>query len=124
MDAWAIWSPFLGELLASGEARSLVDGRGLVDNAVHYIASPEFVETHPTLAELFFSQLAGIATSIAPHRVPRRIDETLIQAQQRVADTFYRHKLIPTEVQLQMSFWRPPQKYEALWQLFGKEETA
>ncbi|HET9929916.1 MAG TPA: ABC transporter substrate-binding protein, partial [Polyangiaceae bacterium] len=94
VDAWAIWAPFLTELVLSGSARVLRDASGLADNAVFYIAARDFVTQWPELANLFFSQLAGVAATFAPHHIPRRVDESLFEGQQVVADAFHRHKLI------------------------------
>ncbi|MFZ5896332.1 MAG: sigma 54-interacting transcriptional regulator [Myxococcota bacterium] len=99
VDAWAIWAPFLTELQKEG-ARVLRDAAGLADNAVVYIANPSFVKAEPELVDLFFAQLAGVAVSLAPHRVPRRVDESLMAGQQAVADAFHRHKLIGREVRV------------------------
>jgi DNA-binding NtrC family response regulator/ABC-type nitrate/sulfonate/bicarbonate transport system substrate-binding protein len=107
IDAWGIWSPLLGDLVLSGHAREIVNGLGITDNAVHYIAGAEFSERHPELIELFMTQLTATAKSVAPHRVPRRIDESLLEGQQRVADAFHRHRLIPREIHVNaQARWR------------------
>jgi len=111
VDAWAIWSPLLGELVRSGTVRVLRDASGLADNAVLYVANPTFAATEPAVIELFFSQLVGVAASVAPHRVPRRVDEALLAGQQAVADAFHRHRLISNEVRMTDARWvkpRPP----------------
>ena len=111
VDAWAIWAPLLGELVRSGSARVLRDASGLADNAVLYVASPKFAVESPELVELFFGQLAAVAASLAPHRIPRRIDESFIAGQQAVADAFHRHRLISSAVRMTDSRWvhpRPP----------------
>ncbi len=100
VDAWAIWAPLLTDLLLSGNARVLRDASGLADNAVLYIASEAFVSSQPELVNVFFSQLVGVAASVAPHRIPRRVDEGLLARQQAVADTFHRHQLLPREVRV------------------------
>ena len=100
VDAWAIWAPLLDELLSSGAARVLRDASGLADNTVLYIASESFVNEQPELVGLFFGQLAAVAATHAPHRFPRRVDDTLLAGQQAVADTFHRHKLLGRAVQV------------------------
>jgi len=100
VDAWAIWAPLLTDLLLSGNARVLRDASGLADNPVLYIASEGFVSQQPDLVSAFFAQLVGVAASVAPHRIPRRVDETLLARQQAVADTFHRHRLLPREVRV------------------------
>ncbi|MET0793197.1 MAG: sigma 54-interacting transcriptional regulator, partial [Polyangiaceae bacterium] len=100
VDAWAIWAPLLSELVRSGIARVLRDASGLADNAVLYIASPTFAAEEPDLIELFFGQLAAVAASLAPHRIPRRVDDALLAGQQAVADAFHRHRLISSAVRM------------------------
>ncbi|MEO6599586.1 MAG: ABC transporter substrate-binding protein, partial [Polyangiaceae bacterium] len=111
VDAWAIWAPLLSELTRSGSARVLRDASGLADNAVLYVASPKFAAQAPELLELFFGQLAAVAASLAPHRIPRRVDEAFIAGQQAVADAFHRYRLISRPVTMTDSRWvhpRPP----------------
>ena len=100
VDAWAIWAPLLTDLLLAGNARVLRDASGLADNSVLYIASEAFVAQQPELVNAFFAQLVGVAASVAPHRIPRRVDESLLTRQQAVADTFHRHRLLPREVRV------------------------
>jgi sulfonate transport system substrate-binding protein len=108
VDAWAIWAPLLTELLLSRSARVLRDASGLADNAVLYIAAREFVTQFPDLANLFFSQLAGVAATFAPHRIPRRVDESLFEGQQVVADAFHRHKLIERAISVRAAHASSP----------------
>jgi sigma-54-specific transcriptional regulator len=96
VDAWAIWAPLLTELVLSGTARVLRDASGLADNAVLYIASETFATEQPDLLSVFFAQLAAVAASLAPHRLPRRMDDTLLAGQQVVFDAFHRHNLLGT----------------------------
>ncbi|MGC4093131.1 MAG: sigma 54-interacting transcriptional regulator [Polyangiaceae bacterium] len=103
VDAWAIWAPHLTELTMAGSARVLRDAAGLAENPVFYIASPSFVADRPELGELFLGELCEFAQSHAPHRVPQRVDEALFSAQQAVADTFHRHKLIHRAVRVRES---------------------
>jgi aliphatic sulfonates family ABC transporter substrate-binding protein len=100
VDAWAIWAPLLTDLLLAGNARVLRDASGLADNPVLYVASEAFVSQQPELVSAFFTQLVSVAASVAPHRIPRRIDESLLARQQAVADTFHRHQLLPREVRV------------------------
>jgi len=108
VDAWAIWAPLLKELVRSGSARVLRDASGLADNAVLYIADPVLALREPELVELFFGQLAAVAASLAPHRVPRRVDESVLAGQQAVADAFHRHRLIHRAVRVTDSPWHQP----------------
>ena len=119
VDAWAIWSPLLGELVRSGSARVLRDGSGLVDNAVIYVASSDFAAANPSLVEVFFAQLVGVAASLAPHRMPRRGDARLVQGQQAVADAFHRHRLISSAVHMTDARWLAPAPPSDLLELVG-----
>ncbi|HET7542692.1 MAG TPA: sigma 54-interacting transcriptional regulator [Polyangiaceae bacterium] len=112
VDAWAIWAPLLTELIRSGSARVLRDASGLADNAVIYIANPAFAAERPELVEVFFGQLAAVAALLAPHRIPRRVDETLLATQQAVADAFHRHQLISHQVRINDTRWLPPRVNE------------
>lgn len=40
VDAWAVWDPYTSQVLASGKARVLTDGRGVVNGLGFQIASP------------------------------------------------------------------------------------
>jgi DNA-binding NtrC family response regulator len=108
VDAWAIWAPLLKELVRSGNARVLRDASGLSDNAVLYIADPALALREPELVELFFGQLVAVAASLAPHRIPRRVDESVLAGQQAVADAFHRHRLINRAVRVSDSPWHQP----------------
>jgi aliphatic sulfonates family ABC transporter substrate-binding protein len=96
VDAWAIWTPWLTELVLSGTARVLRDASGLADNAVLYIASETFAAEQPELVSVFLAQLAAVAASLAPHRMPQRVDDRLLAGQQAVFDAFHRHDLLGT----------------------------
>ncbi|WP_329123406.1 ABC transporter substrate-binding protein [Streptomyces sp. NBC_01353] len=40
VDAWAVWDPYTSQVLASGKARVLTDGRGVVNGLGFQIAAP------------------------------------------------------------------------------------
>jgi sulfonate transport system substrate-binding protein len=125
VDAWVIWDPFYAAASATTGARTLVDGTGLVQNHLFYLAARPFAEANETaitavldaLRELdawaaantkeVAAELApkvGIPASIleiASARHPygvRPIDEAVIAEQQRIADTFHKLKLIPKPI--------------------------
>ncbi|MDF3066244.1 MAG: sigma-54-dependent transcriptional regulator [Polyangiaceae bacterium] len=103
VDAWAIWAPLLHELLATGGGRVLRDASGLTDNTVLYIGSETLVQAQPELVGLFFGQLTAVAATCAPHRFPRRVDDSLLAEQQAVADTFHRYNLLGRAVRIRDS---------------------
>ena len=117
VDAWAIWAPLLGELVRSGGVRVLRNASGLADNAVLYVANPTFAASEPEVVELFFAQLVGVAASIAPHRIPSRVDEALLAGQQVVADAFHRHRLISSKVRMTDARWVQPRPAADLLEL-------
>ncbi|MET0339648.1 MAG: aliphatic sulfonate ABC transporter substrate-binding protein [Polyangiales bacterium] len=124
VDAWAIWDPWLAALQHDADVRVLRDGRGLVDNAGYYIASRALSETHPEFIELFLAELdaasswvradipraaellgplldvprAALVTALGRKLTPGPVDAARLAAQQRVADLFHEHQLIPRPV--------------------------
>ncbi|HWA72401.1 MAG TPA: aliphatic sulfonate ABC transporter substrate-binding protein [Polyangiaceae bacterium] len=131
VDALAIGDPVLAEVQRDLPVRVLRDGRGLTKNPAYYVASAEFAAAHPAVLELFRRELAKVqrwasehleeaAFALAPQLGPAReavgvalkrsLGESLrrpevIASQQRVADAFYRLKLIPREVSVAEATW-------------------
>jgi sulfonate transport system substrate-binding protein len=127
VDAWAIWDPFLAAAEKQGSARILVDGRGLVNNYLYYLAERSYAEKHPeVLRELFEdsvaqgrwlkANVAQAAALIAPLQglsvdvvelslnhyevgvAP--VTPTVAADQQKIADTFHELKLIPKAIRI------------------------
>ncbi|WP_051940229.1 aliphatic sulfonate ABC transporter substrate-binding protein [Stenoxybacter acetivorans] len=134
--AWAIWEPYLSSVKIELNARVLTDGEGLKPNTGFYLASKDFAQAHPDLVEQFVSavgeadkaitanpekygkiieNITGLKPEIALSSVTARnygvsyISADTIQAQQQVADAFYRQKLIPKPIQVKDIVWNPPQ---------------
>lgn len=130
VDAWVIWDPFLAAAEISG-ARVLVDGVGLVDNHLFYLARREFAERHPELlsevlqeyrslsdwesknpeeAAKILAASSGIAYEallLAERRhaygiLP--ITAEVLQKQQAIADAFRKLELIPKDIRTQDAF--------------------
>jgi aliphatic sulfonates family ABC transporter substrate-binding protein len=131
VDAWVIGDPTLAELEQSLPIRILRDGKGLATNPAYYLATREFAEAHPQVLELFREELRSAqrwaldnvdeaAKSLAPQvgiareaigvSLRRSLGESLHQAeiidsQQRIADAFFRVKLIPRPVSVAEAAW-------------------
>jgi sulfonate transport system substrate-binding protein len=121
----------LAEVERELPVRVLRDGRGLTTNPAYYVSSAAFAATHPEVIELFRRELAAVqrwagehlqeaAGALAPQlgvareavglALKRSLGESLrrpeiIASQQRVADAFYRLKLIPREVSDAEATW-------------------
>jgi sulfonate transport system substrate-binding protein len=127
VDAWVIWDPFQAAAEAAAGARTLTDGTGIVSNHQFYLATKSFTETHRkaldvTLAALSEidawaqSDIKAVAEQLSPSvglPVPvlqlalerqsygiRPINQTVIDEQQRIADTFHALGLIPKPIKI------------------------
>ncbi|MBI4784342.1 MAG: sulfonate ABC transporter substrate-binding protein [Oscillatoriophycideae cyanobacterium NC_groundwater_1537_Pr4_S-0.65um_50_18] len=132
IDAWAIWDPYLSVAEEKANARIIRDATGLAPNRGYYLAAQSFIEKNPdalktVLAEVtkvsdwakqnptevakFLSPALGIDAVVLEKAEKRRdygvlpLSEEVIKEQQRVADTFYNIKLIPTQIKVQESVW-------------------
>lgn len=131
VDAWAIGDPTLAELERDLPIRVLRDGRGLTANPAYYVASADFVRNHAQAIALFRRELAALQRWTAEHldeaaaalaeqlgsareaasatlkrSLGQRLDrEEIITSQQRVADAFYRLKLIPRQISVAEATW-------------------
>lgn len=137
VDAWVIWDPFQSAAEKQLQARSLRDGTGLVDNHQFYLATRTFAEQHPQVIGTLVEEIRGVgewvkgnldeATSqVAPliglspeitrQAVERQgygaqfITPEVVEAQQKIADTFTELKLIPKKLTIRDVIWNPPAK--------------
>ncbi len=135
VDAWVIWDPFLAAAQAATGARSLTDATGLAANRQFYLAAQSFAEAHPALlaeilqvidetdhwAETHQSEVAQLLSPRTGIPAPvletalarlaygtRPLDETVIEGQQQIADSFHRLGLIPKPVTVRDIVWSPP----------------
>ncbi|MEF3302076.1 sulfonate ABC transporter substrate-binding protein [Paenibacillus sp. GYB003] len=125
VDAWVIWDPFFAAAQTATGAKLLADGTGVVANYEFYLASRPFAEKYPDivktlldeanhidewakhnqkeLAEKLSRQL-GIDVPSLELAAGRRlygvqpIDQAVIDAQQKIADTFRKLELIPKNI--------------------------
>ncbi len=125
IDAWAIWDPYYAAAEQATGARILTDATGIVANREFLFASATFAKKHPDrlkvvldevkkvdewakprpkeVAEIL-SPLIGIETPVLEEVAKRRaygvelISEEVVAYQQKLADTFFRLKLVPKRV--------------------------
>jgi len=125
VDAWVIWDPFLAAAQTATGAKLLTDGKDLVSNIEFYLASRKFAEANQPVIDIFKEELnkvdewskanqKEVAALLSPQLgidIPslelasaRRdyglqpIDDSIIETQQQIADTFYDLKLIPDKI--------------------------
>ncbi|MCY1396076.1 putative aliphatic sulfonates-binding protein [compost metagenome] len=132
-----IWDPYQAAAEQQLQARTLRDGKGIVDNHQFYLASKPYAEQHPqvisTLVEEvhgigqwsqanpqevtdLVSPLLGLPADITLTSVKRQgfgaafLSPEVVSAQQKIADTFYQLKLIPKPLSIKDVIWTPPAK--------------
>jgi aliphatic sulfonates family ABC transporter substrate-binding protein len=131
IDAWGIWDPWLSSARLELGARVLRDSTGLLKNSAFHVARRDFAQRHPdVIAELLTHlQLAAEWVKHDPARVGALLAPALgvsapalvaslerelsaqpltadvIAAQQEVADTLLRLRLIPRAVTVADAQW-------------------
>jgi sulfonate transport system substrate-binding protein len=135
VDAWVIWDPYQAAAEKQLQARTLKDGTGLVDNNQFYLATRTFAEDHPKVIEALVDEvrktgewskanpeqvtdevapLLGLPKDITLTSVKRQgfgaqyLTPAVVEAQQKIADTFYQLKLIPQPLVIKDVVWTPP----------------
>lgn len=137
VDAWVIWDPFQSAAEQQLQARSLRDGSGLVDNHQFYLATRPYAEKNPEVVGILIDEIRGVGEwvqgnldqatdQVAPllglsreitYRAVERqgygakfITQDVVEAQQKIADTFTDLKLIPKKLTIKDVIWTPPAK--------------
>ncbi|WP_311971972.1 sulfonate ABC transporter substrate-binding protein [Pseudomonas baltica] len=135
VDAWVIWDPYQAAAEKQLQARTLKDGTGLVDNNQFYLATRTFAKDHPKVIEALVDEvrktgewskanpeqvtdevapLLGLPKDITLTSVNRQgfgaqyLTPAVVEAQQKIADTFYQLKLIPQPLVIKDVVWTPP----------------
>jgi sulfonate transport system substrate-binding protein len=135
VDAWVIWDPFQAAAEQQLQARTLVDGKGLVSNHQFYLATRPYAEQHPEVIEALVEEigaigewvkanndaataqvapLLGLSADITRLAVQRQsygaqlITPEVVEAQQKIADTFSALKLIPKPLNISEVIWHAP----------------
>jgi aliphatic sulfonates family ABC transporter substrate-binding protein len=132
IDAWAIWDPWLSSARLDFGARVLRDAEGLLENSTYYLARQDFAEGSAGLVNELLAQLRAaahwvqkdpgraaellapalgfsaraIAASLQRDLTPIPVSAELITAQQDIADTLLRLRLIPRAVSIADAQWR------------------
>ena len=135
VDAWVIWDPFQAAAEQQLQARTLVDGKGLVSNHQFYLATRPYADQHPEVIEALVEEIRGIGewvkanneqtvaqvapllglsadiTRLAVQRQSygaQLITPEVVEAQQKIADTFTALKLIPKQLNISDVIWHAP----------------
>jgi sulfonate transport system substrate-binding protein len=135
VDAWVIWDPFQSAAEQQLQARSLRDGSGLVDNHQFYLATRPYAEKNPEVVGILIDEIRGVGEwvknnldeatdQVAPllglsreitySAVERQgygarfITQDVVEAQQKIADTFTDLKLIPRKLTIKDVIWTRP----------------
>lgn len=130
VDAWVIWDPFLAAAENAG-SRELANGERLVDNRLFYVARRQFAEEHPELlratldefkslsdwesnnpeeASKILAASSGVAYEALLLSEKRHvygilpINDEVLDAQQRIADSFRKLDLIPKDIKTRDAF--------------------
>ncbi|RJG12564.1 sulfonate ABC transporter substrate-binding protein [Pseudomonas cavernicola] len=137
VDAWVIWDPFQAAAEQQLQARTLRDGQGLVDNHQFYLATKPYAQKNPKVISTLIEEvrvvgedskadpqkvteqvapLLGLSKDITLTAVKRQgygaqfLSPEVVQAQQKIADSFYQLKLIPKPLSIRDVIWTPPLK--------------
>jgi sulfonate transport system substrate-binding protein len=127
LDAWAIWEPFTSQAEIDSDARVLADGSKLANGYSFQVASNDAIDDPATNAALqdYLSRIAqaqvwssthkeewakvwaeetGLSNDITLAAVNKRtvkllpVDQTVIDSEQEMADSFSDNKLLPGEI--------------------------
>lgn len=125
VDAWAIWDPFFVAAQKQIEARVLTNATGIENRYQYFLSAREYAEKRPEVLAIAIEELSKVgqwirqnykeaAAELAPiqgldpevietalrhyQHIYKPIDDTVLNDQQRIADTFYDLKLIPKKI--------------------------
>ncbi len=134
VDAWVIWEPFLSAAEVQIGARVLADGKGVVDNHQFYLSEKTYGNRHPEVIAAVFDEikkvdewvqksphdaavalapLAGLDVATTERALTREghgvnyLNDDVVAAQQRIADTFTELNLIPKKLDVKSVVWTP-----------------
>jgi sulfonate transport system substrate-binding protein len=127
IDAWVIWDPFTAAAEKQTGARVLTNATGVANNHQFFLAEREFATKRPDLTKLLFDEVStqgawveknikAAAAQLSPiqglpvdvielslSRYPQGVhplEESVLDAQQKIADTFAELKLIPAPIKV------------------------
>jgi sulfonate transport system substrate-binding protein len=133
VDAWAVWDPYTSQAVVDEGARVLADGDGLVNGLNFQVASQSALDDPATTEALrdyvnritkaqvwssehqdewatVWAEQTGLSEQVtlaaAKNRPvsPQPIDQSVIDSEQEMADTFTENGLIPDEVDVSSFF--------------------
>lgn len=138
VDGWFIWDPFITRTELSGVGRVLIDGEKLRDTRNFYTTTRKYYEGNKDAIKLFFEELekadawvkanpkevATLLTDVTKVDAPilekmhakyeyglRPITEDVIKEQEKVAEFWFKYKLIPNKPDVRTGFLKP-EEYE------------
>ncbi|HZG74071.1 MAG TPA: sulfonate ABC transporter substrate-binding protein [Chondromyces sp.] len=125
IDAWVTWDPYTSSTELDTGARLLVDGKGLTTDRDFFLAHEQFANTHQDIIPVIIEEIRHSSDWANTHHeeltqllaqtlkldessikkaIERRvygvdnIDQGIIDEQQEIADTFYKLKITPVEL--------------------------
>jgi len=134
VDAWVIWDPFQAAAQKQIGARVIQDARGVAQNHQFYFASRTYAQHRPDVVKVVLDELAsidewskqnrdevakilGASAALEPPVAKLSVDrltfgvqpvnDSVVAAQQKIADTFADLKLIPRKLNVAEIVWRP-----------------
>jgi sulfonate transport system substrate-binding protein len=140
VDAWYIWEPFVTRAEIAGVGRVLTDGEKLQDVPNYVSTNRKFYENNKEAIKVLFEELekadawvganakeaAELLTDVAKIEAPilekvhtkyeyglRPITEETIKSQERVAEFWFKYKLIPNKPDVRPGFLKP-EEYASL----------
>jgi sulfonate transport system substrate-binding protein len=132
--AWSIWDYFYAAAETQLGVRTLTNGEGIVNNYAFYTSRREFVDKYPALVEVVLEEIrktdtwiknnpaaaaeklsaqVGIDAKILEKALsrssygPEYLNAEVIAAQQKIADTLFKVKLLPNPIKVQDAVWQP-----------------
>jgi sulfonate transport system substrate-binding protein len=134
VDAWAIWDPFFVAAQRQIGARVLTDATGIVNRYQYFLTARPYAEKRPEIVAIVLEEISKTgewirgnfkeaAAKLAPiqgldpeiieaglrhyQHIYKPIDESVLNDQQKIADTFYDLKLIPKKISVREAMASP-----------------
>lgn len=138
VDVLGTWDPFLAVLESSTKTRTIANGENLTENRTFYFSSPDFTKNHANVLKIVLEELQKsdewanahpkevaeiLSKELKIDEKPlqtaseRRkygvlpIDSDAIKAQQDLADTFFKLKLFPNQINIKDDIIENPSWY-------------
>jgi sulfonate transport system substrate-binding protein len=138
IDAWAIWDPYYAVQAQNADTRVLATTEGIVNGFSYYLANGTFTKANPkvvvdVLAALqktgadaqahlddtakTISDTTGVPVPIEKITLTRKgadlgsvlpLDDKVLAYQQGLADSFFKLKIVPKQLDIKSAFWTPP----------------